>query len=79
MAQTHLYSHQQLMNDPTLFQGQVPLIAHGDSWFSFGDFFPTKTRSLLDFLQFGRDAFQARYNDTNTAPSMITTVKKRFQ
>lgn len=55
MAQTHLHSHQQLMNDPTLFTGQVPLIAHGDSWFSFGDFFPTRTRSLLDFCSFGRD------------------------
>ncbi len=61
MAQTRLYSHQQLMNDPTLFMGQVPLIAHGDSWFSFGDFFPTKTRSLLDFFQFGRDAGIVNY------------------
>ena len=61
MAQTRLYSHQQLMNDPTLVMGQVPLIAHGDSWFSFGDFFPTKTRSLLDFFQFGRDAGIVNY------------------
>lgn len=61
MSTTRIYSHQDLMNDRTHFDVELPLIAHGDSWASFGDIPPTKTRALLDHFDFGRNVGIVNY------------------
>jgi len=58
---TTIYSHQDLMEDRTDFNSSVPVIAHGDSWGSFGSLPPWITGSLFNALDFGKNVAVVNY------------------
>lgn len=58
---TTIYTHQDLMDDRTDFNQCVPVIAHGDSWGSFGSLPPWITGSLFNALDFGKDVAVVNY------------------
>ncbi|OWQ91574.1 hypothetical protein CDN99_10575 [Roseateles aquatilis] len=58
---TEIYSHQDLMDDRIDFNQFVPVIAHGDSWGSFGSLPPWITGSLFNHMDFGKDVAIVNY------------------
>ncbi|MDH0866286.1 hypothetical protein [Mitsuaria sp. GD03876] len=58
---TRIFSHQDLMNDRIDFNQSVPVIAHGDSWGSFGSLPPWITGSLFNAMDFGKDVAVVNY------------------
>lgn len=58
---TQIYSHQDLMQGRTNFNQSVPVIAHGDSWGSFGSLPPWITGSLFNQMDFGKDVGIVNY------------------
>lgn len=56
-----IYSHQDLMQGRTNFNQFVPVIAHGDSWGSFGSLPPWITGSLFNAMDFGKDVGIVNY------------------
>lgn len=58
---TRVFSHQDLMNDRIDFNQSVPVIAHGDSWGSFGSLPPWITGSLFNAMDFGKDVAVVNY------------------
>lgn len=58
---TTLYSHHDLMGDKINFNSQVPVIAHGDSWGSFGSLPTTLTGSVFEHFDFGKNVAIVNY------------------
>lgn len=58
---TKMYSHRDLMENKPDFNSTFPVLAHGDSWGSFGSIVPWATGGLFEHLDFGRDVSMINY------------------
>lgn len=58
---TTMYSHRDLMEDKIDLPNELPILAHGDSWGSFGSALPWITGSLFEQFDFGRDVGIVNY------------------
>lgn len=58
---TAMYSHRDLMEGKTDFANRLPILAHGDSWGSFGSALPWITGSLFEHFDFGCDVGIVNY------------------